>query len=64
MTTRQPSQGEDTQTERVSGQPVDSKAALWRPEGTEPAETTDVPEPNGREEAEPASITEPVQRGE
>ena len=61
MTTRQESQGEDTQTERVSGQPVDSKAALWRPEGTEP---TDEPERKRDQDVEPGSTTEPVQRGE
>ena len=49
--------GEDTQTERVSGQPVDAKAALWKDD--DPS-ATDEPE-RGREEA---PVTDPAGRRE
>jgi hypothetical protein len=38
MTDRQGQEPEETQTERVSGQPVDSKAELWKPGGGEVGE--------------------------
>lgn len=63
MTMRPERSSEDTQTERVSGQPVDSKAALWKPEETDP--TAEREREQRRDDAvEPDATTEPVQRGE
>ena len=67
MTERQGRDSEDTQTERVSGQPVDAKAEVWHGGGADDAPERGQGEPErGRDERraiDPAGRREPYVDG-